>query len=126
MRYRTSLARVRGLGASRSGTEQWWHERATSVAGLPLTIFLIWLALRVAGRSPAEVQAVLGQPFVAIGLALALTTLFWHMKLGMQAIIEDYVHGVNKFWLLLANNFFVAVLWAAGLHAIVRLSLGGG
>jgi succinate dehydrogenase / fumarate reductase membrane anchor subunit len=124
MRFRTSLARVRGLGAARSGTEHWWLERLTSAAGLPLTIFLIWLALRVGGRSHQEVASVLGHPFVAIGLLLSLTTLIWHMKLGMQVIIEDYVHDGSKFWLLVANNFFVATLWVAGLHAVLRLSLG--
>lgn len=124
MRFRTTLARVRGLGAAKSGTEQWWQERVTSAASIPLTIFLIWLALRVVGRDHAEVVGILGHPIVAIGLILALSTMFWHMKLGMQAIIEDYVNGSHKFWWLLANNFFVAIFWTAGLYAVMRLSFG--
>lgn len=124
MRYRTSLGRVRGLGAAKSGTEHWWQERVTSAAGVPLVLFLIWLALRVAGRDHAETVQVLGHPLVTIGLMLSLSTMFWHMKLGMQAIVEDYVHGSGKFWLLLANNVFVAVFWAAGIYAAMKLGLG--
>jgi succinate dehydrogenase / fumarate reductase membrane anchor subunit len=126
MRFRTSLALVRGLGAARSGTEQWWQERLTAAAGIPLTIFLIWLGFSLAGRDRAGAVETLGHPVVGIGLILALSNMFWHMKLGMQAIIEDYVHGSGKFWLLLANNFFVAVFWAAGIYAVIKLSFGAG
>ena len=125
MRIRTPLARVRGLGSARTGTGSWWHERLTSVAGIPLTLFLIWLALRVAGQPHHEVVQIIGHPGVAIGLILALSTLFWHMMLGMQVIIEDYVHSGARIWLLLGNQFFTAVLWVAGVYAVLRLSLGG-
>ncbi|HEY7748339.1 MAG TPA: succinate dehydrogenase, hydrophobic membrane anchor protein [Aestuariivirgaceae bacterium] len=124
MRFRSTLARVRGLGAARSGTEQWWQERVTAAASIPLTIFLIWLGGKVAGRSYAETIEILGHPLVAIGLIIALSNMFWHMKLGMQAIIEDYVHGGSRVWLLLANNFSVAVFWVAGIYAVIRLGLG--
>jgi succinate dehydrogenase membrane anchor subunit len=126
MRFRTSLALVRGLGAARSGTEQWWQERVTAAAGIPLTIFLIWLGLSLAGHDHARVIETLGHPVIGIGLILALSNMFWHMKLGMQAIIEDYVHSSGKLWLLLANNFFVAVFWAAGIYAVIKLSFGAG
>ena len=125
MRIRTPLARARGLGSAKAGTEHWWQERVTSAAGIPLTLFLIWLALRVAGRSHPEVVDILGHPVVTIGLILALSTLFWHMMLGMQVIIEDYVHSSARFWLLLGNQCFTAVLWVAGIYAVLRLSLGG-
>jgi succinate dehydrogenase / fumarate reductase, membrane anchor subunit len=126
MGFRTSLARVRGLGAARSGTEEWWQERVTAAASIPLTIFLIWLGLSLVGRDRTEVVEILGHPIIGIGLMLALSNMFWHMKLGMQAIIEDYVHGSGKLWLLLANNFFVAVFWAAGIYAVIKLSFGAG
>jgi succinate dehydrogenase / fumarate reductase membrane anchor subunit len=124
MRFRTALARVRGLGSARSGTEQWWQERVTAVASIPLTIFLIWLALRLVGRDYAGAVEILGHPVIGIGLMLTLSNMFWHMKLGMQVIIEDYVHGGGKIWLLLANNFFAAVFWAAGIYAVLKLSFG--
>ena len=125
MRIQTPLARVRGLGSARTGTGRWWYERATSAVSIPLTLFLLWLALQVAGRSHQEVVAILGHPAVAIGLILTLSTLFWHMMLGMQVIIEDYVHSGARFWLLLANQIFTAVLWMAGVYAVLRLSFGG-
>jgi succinate dehydrogenase / fumarate reductase membrane anchor subunit len=124
MRIRTPLARVRGLGSAKAGTERWWQERVTSAAGIPLTLFLIWLALRVMGRTHQEVIEVLGHPAVAILLILALSTLFWHMMLGMQVIIEDYVHSSARFWLLLGNQCFTAASWVAGVYAVLRLSLG--
>lgn len=125
MRIRTPLAHVRGLGSARAGTERWWQERVTSVASIPLTLFLIWLALRVAGRGHQEVVEILGHPVNAIGLILTLSTLFWHMMLGMQVIIEDYVHSGARFWLLLGNQCFTGVLWVVGVYAVLRLSLGG-
>ncbi len=126
MRYRTSLGRVRGLGAAKSGTEHWWQERVTSAAGIPLVLFLIWLALRVAGRDHAETVQVLGHPLVTIGLMLSLSTMFWHMKLGMQAIIEDYVHGEGaKVALIMLNTFFAVVIGGLCLFAILKIAFAG-
>ena len=124
MRFQTPLARVRGLGSAKSGTENWWHERLSAVASIPTTLFLIWLAMAIAGRDQAAIVAMLGSPPVAVGLALAIAVMLWHMRLGMQVIIEDYVHGGRKFWLLIANNFLVALLAAVSLGAIVGLIAG--
>jgi succinate dehydrogenase / fumarate reductase, membrane anchor subunit len=124
MSFRTPLARARGLGSAKSGTEHWWHERVSAVASIPTTLFLIALGIAVTGRDHAAVASLLGHPLVAIGLALSLITLLWHMRLGMQVIIEDYVHGGAKLWLVLGNNFMVAALAAAGLLAIVTLTAG--
>jgi succinate dehydrogenase membrane anchor subunit len=126
VRIRTPLARVRGLGSAKAGTQHWWQERVSSAASIPLTLFLIWLALRVAGRSHQDVVEILHHPAVAIGLILTLSTLFWHMMLGMKVIIEDYVHTSARYWLLLGNQYFTAILWVAGVYAVLRLSLGGG
>jgi succinate dehydrogenase / fumarate reductase, membrane anchor subunit len=124
MSFRTPLARVRGLGSAKSGTENWWHERLSAVASIPTTLFLIWLAMAIAGRDQAAIIAMLGRPTVAVGLALAIAVMLWHMRLGMQVIIEDYVHGGRKFWLLIANNFLVALMAAVSLAAIVGLIAG--
>jgi len=124
MSFRTPLARVRGLGSAKSGTENWWHERLSAVASIPTSLFLIWLALAVAGHDQAVIIAMLRQPMVAMGLALSIIVMLWHMRLGMQVIIEDYVHGGAKFWLLIANNFLVALMAAVSLQAIVRLIAG--
>jgi succinate dehydrogenase / fumarate reductase membrane anchor subunit len=124
MSFRTPLARMRGLGSAKSGTEHWWHERLSAVASIPTTLFLIWLGMAVAGRDQAAIVALLVHPMIAMGLALSIINMLWHMRLGMQVIIEDYVHGGAKFWLLIANNFLVALLAAASLQAIVRLIAG--
>ena len=101
------------------------EERVTAALSIPTTLFLIWLGYRMPGLSHAEVTQILGHPVIAIGLILALSTLFWHMMLGMQVIIEDYVHGASRLPLLIANHLFVAVFWAAGIYAVLRLSIGG-
>jgi succinate dehydrogenase / fumarate reductase membrane anchor subunit len=124
MSFRTPLARVRGLGSAKSGTENWWHERLSAVASVPTSLFLIWLGLAVAGHDQAVIIAMLRQPMIAMGLALSIIVMLWHMRLGMQVIIEDYVHGGAKFWLLIANNFLVALMAAVSLQAIVRLVAG--
>jgi succinate dehydrogenase / fumarate reductase, membrane anchor subunit len=124
MRFRTALARVRGLGAAKEGALHWWQERLTSAAAVPLTVFLIWLGLKVHGRDHAGTVEILRHPIVTIGLIVTLSTMFWHMMLGMQVIIEDYVHGKHRVWLLIANRFFAAVFWTAGLYAVLRLSFG--
>jgi succinate dehydrogenase / fumarate reductase membrane anchor subunit len=112
------------LGSARSGTEHWWHERVSAVASIPTTLFLIVLGIALAGRDHAGTATLLGSPGIAITLALSLATLLWHMWLGMKVIIEDYVHGRGKIWLLIGNSFFVAVLAAASLVALFKLSAG--
>jgi succinate dehydrogenase / fumarate reductase membrane anchor subunit len=125
MNYRTPLARIRGLGSAHEGVQHWWHERLTSVAGIPLTLFLIAYIVAHLGDSRADIVASMKNPFTAAGFLLSWLTLLWHMKLGMQVIIEDYVHGTWKLPLILANSFFVVVLGAFALWAIAVMSLGG-
>ena len=90
---RTPLGRVRGLGPARSGTGHFWHQRVTSVAGIPLTIALIVIVIGLLGRSHATVVQVLGSPLVAIIMLLFIINSAYHMWIGMQEIILDYVHG---------------------------------
>ena len=125
MNYRTPLARVRGLGSAHTGARHWWHERLTSVAAIPLTLFLIGYILAHLGASRAEIIASLKNPPIAAAFLLSWLALLWHMKLGMQVIIEDYVHGAWKVTLVITNNFFSAILGALALWAIAVMSLGG-
>src|SRR4051812_23467549 len=106
MSMRTPLSRVRGLGSAKSGTSHWWHERLTSLAAIPLTIYLIVFIIANLGDSRAELIAAVRHPAAGIALALTVLTLAWHMQLGMQVILEDYVHGVTRIPALLANTFF--------------------
>ena len=120
---RTATSRGRYLGAARSGTQHNWHMRATSIALVPLTIGFVWLVLSLIGKDYATVRSTLGSPVPALLMLLFLGTGIFHMMLGMQTIIEDYVHGAHsKHWALLANTFFCVVIGLACVYAILRIS----
>lgn len=124
MSFRTPLGKVRGLGSAKSGTEHWWMQRVTALANLPLVLFSIGFVVAHLGATRAEVAASIANPFVAMALALMVVSVIWHMRLGMQVIIEDYVHGGARVALLLLNTFFTAALGLAALLAIAKMSFG--
>ena len=99
---RTPMRRVRGLGAAHSGTGHFWHQRVTSVAGIPLTIGLLLIITALLGRSHAAVVQILGSPIVAIIMLLFIINTAYHMWIGMQEIILDYVH--DEKWKLLSSD----------------------
>jgi succinate dehydrogenase / fumarate reductase membrane anchor subunit len=119
----TPLARVRGLGAARSGTAHFWRQRLTAVANVPLTIAFIFIVVALLGRNHAAVVQILGSPLVAIIMLLFIMSVTMHMRLGMQVIIEDYVHDEGaKFVLIMANTFFTIAVGLASAFAILMLS----
>lgn len=123
---RTPLARVRGLGAARSGTSHFWRQRLTAMANIPLVLFLVGLVISMHGAGYEETRAILSSPWVALPLLLLLLSVLVHMRLGMQVVIEDYVHGEGaKIVLLMLNTFFVFVLGAIGALSLLRLAFGG-
>jgi succinate dehydrogenase / fumarate reductase, membrane anchor subunit len=125
MTMRTPLAKVRGLGSAKSGTEHFWMQRVTAISNLPLIAFLVIFIIRHLGATRSELLASLGNPFAAILLALSFISVLWHMRLGLQVVIEDYVHGpAAKLGALLFNTFFTAALGAAALYAILKMSFG--
>jgi succinate dehydrogenase / fumarate reductase membrane anchor subunit len=122
---RTPLARVRGLGSAKRGTEHFWQMRLTSVAGIPLTIAFIIIVMSLLGRNQAAAQQILATPFVAIVMLLFVLINVHHMWQGMQIVIEDYVHGeLAKLSLLMANTFFCFAIAAASVYALFKLSFG--
>jgi succinate dehydrogenase / fumarate reductase, membrane anchor subunit len=122
---RTPLGRVRGFGSARSGTEHFWFQRLTSVALVPLTAAVILIVMSLLGRNHAAVVQILGSPIVAIIMLLFVLTTAYHMKLGMQVVIEDYAHDeAIKYTLLIANSFFCVVVALAATFAILKLSFG--
>lgn len=122
---RTALNRVRGLGSARAGTTHFWHVRLTSVAGIPLTLGFLLVVMAVMGRNHAATVQILASPLVAILMLLFVLTNVYHMWLGMQVIIEDYVHGeVAKLSFLMANTFFCIVIGVACVYALLKLSFG--
>jgi succinate dehydrogenase / fumarate reductase membrane anchor subunit len=122
---RTPLGRVRGLGSAKSGTEHFWMQRLTGVANLPLSLFVIGLIITTAGSNYSAVKATLGSPLVAIPLILFVISATWHMRIGMQVIIEDYVPQEGpKVALILANTFFSFAIGLGSVFAILKLSFG--
>lgn len=125
MGMRTPLSTVRGLGSAGSGPAHFWMQRVTAVANIPLAILLLAVILANLGADHASVAASLGSPLVAIGLLLLIVSGIHHMRLGMQVIIEDYVHGeLVKVLALMANTFFAIALGLACVFAVLKLSFG--
>jgi succinate dehydrogenase / fumarate reductase, membrane anchor subunit len=122
---RTPLARVRGRGTARSGTGHFWHQRLTAVANIPLTIAAVIIMITLLGRNQAAVAQILGSPVVAIIMLLFVASITIHMRIGMQVIIEDYVHDEStKLSLLMANTFFTIAVGLACVYGILKLSFG--
>lgn len=122
---RTPLSRVRGLGTAKDGTEHFIRQRMTAIALVPLTLYFIWVMMQLIGAPYEDVITCFRKPSVAIIMLIVLGAGFYHMKLGMQVIIEDYVHGLAGKALLIANTFFPIVLTAACGFAILKLAFGG-
>jgi succinate dehydrogenase / fumarate reductase membrane anchor subunit len=125
MNLRTPMGRVRGLGSARNGTEEFWLQRMTAIAGIPLTLAGLFLVISLTGRTYPGVKQILGSPLVAVLMMLFILANVVHMKIGIQVVIEDYVYSKNqKFTLLILNTFFA---WAIGLacaFAILKISFG--
>jgi len=125
MSMRTPLRQVRGLGSAKSGTEHFWHQRLTAMANIPLTIGFVVVVASLMGRNHAAVVQILGSPLVAVLMLLFILSASIHMRIGMQVIIEDYVHDdFAKFALLIANTFFAVVVALTSAFAILKLSFG--
>ena len=125
MNMRTPLGRVRGLGSARTGTEEFWLQRVTAIAGIPLTIAGLSLVISLTGRSYPAVKQILASPLVAVLLILFILANVVHMKIGIQVVIEDYVYHKNqKFTLLMLNTFFAWAIGLACVFAILKISFG--
>ena len=122
---RTPLGRVRNLGASHSGTSDFWRQRLTAVAMTLLIIPVIVIVLMLIGSNQAGAKLILGSLPVAIILILFIIASTWHMKIGMQVVIEDYIHNEKlKLASVMANNFFSFAVALASIYAIFKLSSG--
>ncbi|MGY0570720.1 succinate dehydrogenase, hydrophobic membrane anchor protein [Bradyrhizobium sp. RDM12] len=122
---RTPLGRVRNLGSAHSGTSDFWRQRVTAVAMTLLMIPVLVVIMMLLGRNQAGAKQILGSLPVAIIMVLFIVASAWHMKIGMQVVIEDYVHNEKlKLVSIMLNNFFAAAVALASIYAILQLSSG--
>ena len=122
---RTPLGRVRNLGAAHSGTSDFWRHRITAVAMTLLMIPVLVIIMMLLGRNQAGAAQILGSLPIAVILLLFIAASAWHMKIGMQVVIEDYVHNEKlKLVLIMLNNFFSVGVALAATYAILKLSSG--
>ncbi len=123
---RTPLKRVRGMGAAKEGTGHFWHQRLTALANIPLVIFFVGFVITYNGASYEEIRGVLANPVITVIMMLALLSILYHMKLGMQMVIEDYAEKEGmKVLLLLLNISFVIILGVVSFFALVKIAFGG-
>jgi succinate dehydrogenase / fumarate reductase membrane anchor subunit len=122
---RTPLGRVRNLGAAHSGTSDFWRQRITAVAMTLLMIPVLVIIMMLLGRNQAGAAQILGSLPIAVILLLFIAASAWHMKIGMQVVIEDYVHNEKlKLASIMLNNFFSIAVALASIYAILQLSAG--
>lgn len=120
------LAKVRGLGSAKNGTHHWIAQRMTAVALVPLTLWFVISLIGLIGADLAAVQAWLSSPFNAVMMILTLAAGFHHAQLGLQVVIEDYIHGhgakIAAMWFVKGAAYFFG---AAAIFSVIKLAIGG-
>ena len=124
-KYRTPLHQAKGWGSAKSGTGHFWWQRVTAVILALLVPYIVFLMARIAGSDHETIATIIAKPWNAIIFAVFAIAMFWHAKLGLQVVIEDYVHtplsaGIAHF----ANIFVCALASIAGVLAVLRIALG--
>jgi succinate dehydrogenase / fumarate reductase membrane anchor subunit len=127
MKMETPISRVRGLGSARSGAHHWWLERLTSVATLLLVVWLLVSLLTLPDFAYGTIVEWLGSPLGAVPMLLLIVSTFWHAKLGLQVVVEDYVddEGLKLFTITLVN-FFIVALGATAFFSVLKIAFAGG
>jgi succinate dehydrogenase / fumarate reductase membrane anchor subunit len=122
---RTPLARARGLGSARYGVHHWWAQRLTAIALIPLVVWFAISLVMMSGADYGTVRAWIGSPVVMVLLILTIAVGLHHGQLGLQVVIEDYVHGDgSKLALIVAVRFIAVLFGLAAIVAVLRIGFG--
>ena len=121
----TQLGRVRGLGSAREGSHHWWNQRLTAGSNLFLMLWLLISVARLPGYDFATIHAWLASAWVAIPMILLVVSVFYHFRLGLQMLIEDYVHSELRVGLMLLLTFFTVTTAGIAIFAILKIALAG-
>jgi succinate dehydrogenase / fumarate reductase, membrane anchor subunit len=125
MAYRTPIAKVRGLGAARSGLQHWKMQRLTAVSNVLLVLWFVFSAMALTGSDYAQVRAWLASPVTASLMMLLIISTFYHARLGLQVVVEDYVHHEGaRIAALVAITLVVFALAVACIVAVLRVAVG--
>ena len=120
----TEIGRVRGLGAAKSGVHHWWLQRVTAISNPALVVWFIVSLVRLPDLGYQTVTDWIGQPLVTVPLILFVVSVFWHLRLGLQVLIEDYLHEGTKVAALLALTAFAVAGGLVGVFSILKIALG--
>jgi len=121
--YRTPLKRARGLGSGKTGTDHFWKQRVTAMILAPLAIWFVYTLISLVGVDLATARGIIAKPWNAIIFSVFLVTMFWHAKLGVQMVVEDYVHSRwMEIALALVINFLFGLGAIASLYAVARIA----
>ena len=120
----TELGRVRGLGSAKDGVHHWWLQRVTAISNIVLVLWFVFSLVRLPALDYSSVTLWLRQPVAAVPMLLLIVSVFWHLRLGMQVFIEDYVHGPRRVIAMLALSFYALAGAAAAVFAVFKIALG--
>lgn len=123
----TGIGRVRGLGSAKSGAHHWLVHRFTAISNLLLTPWLLVSLIRLPDLGYETVSAWLSSPYAAVAMMLLVVSVFWHLRLGLQVLIEDYVHEeAGKLASIVALNFYTIGAVALALLSVIKIAVSGG
>ena len=122
----TGIGRVRGLGSAKHGSMHWWRQRVTAVGNLLLATWFVISLFRLPSFEHGVIVQWIGSPLVAVALVLMTISVFYHLRLGLQVIVEDYVHEeAGKVFFVLLLNFYAIAGAALAIFSILKIAFGG-
>ena len=121
----TNLGRVRGLGSANEGAHHWWQQRVTAAANLFLMLWFMLAIAQAPGYDYDSIRLWLSSAWVAIPLALLIVSVFFHFRLGLQVVIEDYQHGESRIVLMILLNFFTVATFTIAIFSILKIAFTG-